>query len=112
MITKDEILAAGTAALSEAFERWLNDNRQEILRAIAHQVAARAPEPKQDNDRGAPPPQPYLTTKQLAARWGCCVTTVRRKIASGALTCLMMNRRHILIPIEAVTKFEKDATVH
>jgi excisionase family DNA binding protein len=110
MITKNQILAVGAAALTKAFHSWLDENREPLLHLIA-QLHVTSPQEKPTNDaRIAGHKRPYLTTTELARRWNCCVHTVRRKVRAGELPGLKMSRRRILIPLEAVLKFEKGAT--
>ena len=109
MITKDQILTAGTTALAKAFQKWLDENREAVLQTIATVANSASQKPTKE----APAKStdgPFLTVGEVAARWHCCIQTVHRRLKAGQLPRLMMNRRHILIPLEAVLKLEKDAT--
>jgi excisionase family DNA binding protein len=110
IITKDQILAAGSAALKKAFYDWLDENREPLLQIIAHALFTSGPG-KPTDEIPADPKCPYLTTTEVARRWNCFVHTVRRKVRAGELPRLMMSQRHILIPIEAVLRFEKVANL-
>jgi excisionase family DNA binding protein len=112
IITKHQILAAGSAALTKAFHDWLDENREPLLQIIAHALSTSGPgTPADEIPPPADPQRPYLTTTEVARRWNCCVHTVRRKVRAGELPRLRMSQRHILIPIEAVLRFEKDASL-
>src|SRR5690242_20579630 len=110
MIIKNEIIAVGSAALREAFRHWLNDNREAVLRILKDSLSAGPPDKSSHTAQPEPTPPLYLRTSEVASRWGCCVHTVLRKIRSGELACLRMNRRHILVPIQAILELEKNAT--
>ena len=110
MITKDQILAAGTSALTKAFHTWLDENREPLLRLIAQVLAAPSRQKPTHEVHSGDSKHPYLTVTDVARRWNCCVHTVRRKVRAGELPALKMSRRRILIPLEAVLKFEKGAT--
>ena len=109
MITKKEIMTACSSALAEAVNRWLNDNRQTLLRQLADTLKNPLPGASLPQQLRAPAQNHYLTTADVAVRWSCCIHTVRRMIRSGKLTCLKLSRRHILIPVAAVLKVEADA---
>jgi excisionase family DNA binding protein len=112
IITKYQILAAGSAALKKAFHDWLDENREPLLQIIAHALFTSGPGKLTDE---IPPPAdpkcPYLTTTEVARCWNCFVHTVRRKVRAGELPRLMMSQRHILIPIEAVLRLQKVANL-
>lgn len=110
MITKDEILATGASAMRSAFLDWLNENCGSILQIAGQALARPVQEKPKDWPSAASPPRPYLTVAEVASRWNCCVHTVRRKIQAGALPGVMLSQRHILVPLTAVLKLEKDAT--
>jgi len=110
MITKNQILAAGAAALTKAFHSWLDENREPLLHLIAQVLAAPSHNKPTNDVNSGDPKLPYLTVTDIARRWNCCVHTVRRKVRAGELPALKMSRRRILIPLEAVLKFEKGAT--
>jgi excisionase family DNA binding protein len=110
MITKDEILSAGSSALTTVFECWLEQNREQILKLIEAAFANAASQRFTSESRSDDPERPHLTPAELAERWGCCVHTVLRKIRSGELCGLMMSRRRVLISREEVLKFERDAS--
>jgi excisionase family DNA binding protein len=107
MITKTQILAAGSKALTETFRDWLDEHREPILQIIAQAVVNAAPRKPADKL----PQRPNLTVAEVARRWNYCVHTVHRKVRTGKIPTVMLSRRRILIPLEAVLKFERDATI-
>jgi excisionase family DNA binding protein len=109
MITNKELMAACSSALAEAAHRWLNDNRQILLRQLTETLKNPLPSASLQQEERAPAQNQYLTTADVAIRWKCCLHTVRRMIRSGKLTCLRLGRRHVLIPVAAVLKVEADA---
>jgi excisionase family DNA binding protein len=110
MITKDEILAAGSSALTIAIDSWLEQNREQLLQLIADAFTSAASKRFVPESGSRDPKHPHLTPAEVAERWGCCVHTVLRKIRSRELCGLMLSRRRILISREEVLKFERDAS--
>jgi excisionase family DNA binding protein len=111
MITKNEIVTAASSALAHAVHAWLNEHREPLLHAIAQALAQEAPPTRTQKSPLTNEEPLYLTQAEVAKRWRCCVHTVQRRIRAGELPRLGMNKRHILIPLDAVMKFEKSALV-
>jgi len=110
MITK-QILIAGSSSLTEAFRDWLNENRKDVPQTITQALKDSVAEKSATEPHAASPDCPYLTTADLALRWNCCVHTVPRKVRAEELPSLMLSKRHLLISLDTVLKFESGATL-
>jgi hypothetical protein len=101
-------------AFESAVKRWLDNNQKEILAAIAKGLDTRkslidAAQPLAARNNAAADDRPYLTTAQLAARWGFHVESVRRIHRRDDWPVARIGRR-ICIPLALVKKIEAEAT--
>jgi hypothetical protein len=94
-------------AVTLAMKQWLNENKQEILAALKQALteSQRFNLAKKENPADA---KPYLTSAQLAARWGFHIESVRRLVRRESWPVVRVGGR-ILIPIPFVEKFELGA---
>ena len=111
MITKSDILPTASSALTQAIHAWLDEHRQPLPKAITHSLANAARARPWQETSPKKTARPLLTTAEVAERWRRCIHTVQRRIRTGELPRLVMNQGHILIPLDAVLKFENNATV-
>ncbi|MCB1225862.1 MAG: helix-turn-helix domain-containing protein [Verrucomicrobiales bacterium] len=51
----------------------------------------------------------HLSIPELAARWGVCQLTIRRRIKRGEIRCLRLGRQLVRIEIEEIERIEREA---
>ena len=51
----------------------------------------------------------YLTRKELAERWNCSLTTIRRMEKRGDIKALRLSGRIVRFDIESIQEAEKNA---
>jgi hypothetical protein len=96
-------LAADLQAVQEILKKWADENQQ---------LADENEELRKEAMERKPPPEPkagdpaFLSTKQLAKRWGMHHESIRRKLRQRELPCLLINSRSIRIPMADVLAYE------
>jgi hypothetical protein len=96
-------LASDLQTVQQMLQRWAAENQHladenEELRKMAEERKP-LPEPK-------PGDPPYLSPKQLAARWGMHHGSILRKLRQRELPTLIINSRSIRIPMADVLAYE------
>jgi hypothetical protein len=107
-ITVAQIIETMQETVTLAIKQWLDENKQEVLATFKHALA----ESRRFNVAEKEKPtdaKPYLTSAQLAARWGFHIESVRRLVRRESWPVVRVGRR-ILIPISFVEKYESEAS--
>lgn len=52
----------------------------------------------------------YLTRKELALRWNCSLTTIRRKEQRGELPAVRLSIRIVRFELSAIEQIEREAS--
>jgi excisionase family DNA binding protein len=110
MIRNQQIVDGVKDALAKAFKQWLQENKDEIVKVVAASVATKVQPQTPASKPHVQAGQPFLTTCELARRWGVHQETVRRIARRRGLSSMKMGRR-VLVPVKAVEEYEKDATL-
>ena len=53
-----------------------------------------------------------ITRKELAARWQCCIETIKRRERDGSLLALRLGPRIVRYRLTDVIAYEQDALTH
>ena len=54
--------------------------------------------------------QTYLSRKQLASRWSCCVETIKRKESCGLIQAVRLGKRFVRYRLSDIEQVEHEAT--
>lgn len=53
--------------------------------------------------------QTYLSRKQLASRWSCCVETIKRKENCGLIPAVRLGKRFVRYRLSDIERIEHEA---